>query len=122
MQSNPDALAVFTPNPTYSDPDFSSCTTESCKKAWGLRIVNSTETYMYGGGLYSFFDNYDQTCLLTESCQDNMVDIECSDSIYLYGLSTKASTNMVTVNGASAALQSDNVDGFCQTIALFEEQ
>lgn len=121
MQSNPNALTPFTPNPSYFDPTFADCKTDNCRKSWGLRVVGSSDILMYGGGLYSFFDNYDQTCLATESCQENMVSIECSDSVYLYGLSTKASTNMVTVNGAEAALQSDNRDNFCSTIALFEE-
>ncbi|KKY23875.1 putative exo-beta-glucanase exg0 [Phaeomoniella chlamydospora] len=124
MQSNPDALnGGFTPNTTINDPTFSDCTTESCKKAWGLRVTQSSDVYMYGGGLYSFFDNYDQTCLQgnNESCQENMVDVECSDSVYLYGLSTKASVNMVTLNGESAVLGADNDDTFCQTVALFEQ-
>lgn len=68
-----------------------------------------------------FFDNYDQTCLATESCQTNMVSIECSSEVYLYALSTKASTNMVTVDGTGVVKQSDNTDNFCQTIAVFEE-
>jgi glucan 1,3-beta-glucosidase len=123
MQSSPDALgAGFSPNPAYSDPTFGTCTDELCKKTWGLRIVESSDVYVYGAGLYSFFDNYQQECLATESCQDNMVSLECSESVYLYGLSTKAATNMVLVDGTSQALQSDNTNGFCQTIALFELQ
>ena len=123
MQSNPNALdGGFAPNPAYSDPDFSDCTGDSCKKTWGLRVVDSSEVYMYGGGLYSFFDNYKQECLDSVSCQLNMVDIECSSNVYLYGLSTKASVNMVNVNGQSQALGLDNMNGFCQTVALFAEQ
>ena len=121
MQSAPDALnAGFTPIDAYRDPTFATCTSELCKKTWGLRIFESSEVYVYGAGLYSFFDDYQQQCLDTESCQENMVSLECSSSVYLYGLSTKAATNMVSVNGVSEALQSDNTNGFCQTIALFE--
>lgn len=119
-QSNPDATGPFTSNAAYSDPDFSTCSTSGCKKSWGLRVVNSNDVFVYGAGLYSFFDNYDQTCLATESCQENIVSLENSN-IQLFGLSTKASTNMVTVNGKSAALDSDNRNNFCATIALFSE-
>ena len=123
MQSMPNALnGGFTPNPAYGDPNFADCTDDFCRKTWGLRIVDSEDIFMYGGGLYSFFDNYSQDCLLTESCQTNMVDIECSTGVYLFGLNTKASTNMVSVNGQSAALQSDNANWFCQTIAVFDQQ
>ena len=122
MQSNPDALSGgFAPQEKYHDPDFSTCTTAACKKAWGLRVVNSSDVLVYGAGLYSFFDNYAQDCLATESCQENMVDVQCSSQVHLWGLSTKASTNMVTRNGAPAVLQKDNRDNFCSTIALFEE-
>ena len=122
MQSNPDALAGgFTPNPKYSDPDFSTCTTSACKKAWGLRVLSSSDILVYGAGFYSFFDNWNEDCLATESCQENMVSVECSSDVYLWGLSTKASTNMVTLDGVGAVKQGDNRDNFCSTIALFEE-
>jgi glucan 1,3-beta-glucosidase len=120
FQSNPNALVPFKPNAKYSDPDFSECTTDGCRKAWGLRILESSDIYVYGAGLYSFFENYDQTCLATESCQENMVEIECSQA-FLYGLSTKASTNMVTSGGQSLIQQSDNRNNFCSTVALFHQ-
>lgn len=122
MQANPNALTPFTPNPAFDDPTFSTCTTDSCRKSWGLRVVDSSDVFVYGGGLYSFFDNYSQTCLTTESCQENMVSLEGDKStVYLYGLSTKASTNMVTVDGQGVVSQADNRDNFCSTIALFNE-
>ena len=121
MQANPDATnGGFNPSATYFDPDFSSCTTAACKKAWGLRVFASSDILVYGAGLYSFFDNYDQTCLATESCQENMVSVECSGDVYLWGLSTKASTNMVSVDGSGVVPQAANRDNFCSTIALFE--
>ena len=119
FQSNPDASTPFTSNAAYSDPVFSG--NSNTNKAWGLRIVDSENVFIYGAGLYSFFDNYGQTCLDTEACQTNMVSLENSGSVHLYGLSTKAATNMVTVNGQSGALDSDNRNNFCATIALFEE-
>ncbi|TVY47632.1 Glucan 1,3-beta-glucosidase [Lachnellula occidentalis] len=119
FQSNPDATTPFTTNSAYSDPVFSG--NSSTNKAWGLRIVDSKDVFVYGAGLYSFFDNYLQTCLDTESCQDNMVSIESSTSVYMYGLSTKAAVNQVTVDGKSAALDSANRNNFCATISVFEE-
>jgi glucan 1,3-beta-glucosidase len=124
FQSNPNAETPYTVNTAYDDPNFAAnCTgnTDLCPKSWGLRILNSDDVIINGAGLYSFFDNYAQTCLDTESCQSNIVSLENSEGVYLYGLSTKASTNMVTVNGASAALDADNRNNFCATIALFEQ-
>jgi glucan 1,3-beta-glucosidase len=121
MQSAPNALnGGFPPVAALTDPMFDDCTTDACKKTWGLRILNSQDVYMYGGGLYSFFDSYDQDCLATNSCQENMVDIRCSTNINLYGLTTKASTNMVNVNGEPVALQSNHTNLFGQTLLSFE--
>ncbi|CAI7608218.1 unnamed protein product [Penicillium glandicola] len=120
-QSNPTALVPFTPQDSWNDPDFSYCTTASCRKSWGLRVLSSSDVFIYGAGLYSFFENYAQTCLNSEDCQENMVEIDCSD-IKLYGLSTKASVNMVTSSaGKALVLEKPNKSNYCSTIALFEQ-
>jgi hypothetical protein len=48
--------------------------------------------------------------------------LEGSKNVFLYGLSTKAAKNMVTLGGKSAALDSDNRNNFCATVALFNVQ
>ncbi|KAI9699208.1 MAG: hypothetical protein M1820_007287 [Bogoriella megaspora] len=122
MQNNPNALTPFTPNTAYSDPDFGWCSPVlyTCPKTWGLRIYNSTYVLNYGAGMYSFFNNYDQGCLLTESCQQFMVSVEESEAVYLYGLSTKGTTTLVAVDQVALVPQSANANGFCQTVAIFE--
>jgi len=122
FQANPNAETPYPVNTKYRDPDFSkSCSSgDTCAKAWGLRILSSSDVYVFGAGLYSFFDNYDQTCLNTEDCQDNIVSLENSANIYLFGLSTKASKTMVTVGGVSEVVALDNDNNFCQTIALYQ--
>ncbi|KAJ6109080.1 hypothetical protein N7486_001314 [Penicillium sp. IBT 16267x] len=121
-QSNPSALTPFTPQPKkWNDPDFSTCTTASCRKSWGLRVLNSSHTYIYGAGLYSFFENYAQTCLNSEDCQENIVEVDCSD-VHIYGLTTKASVNMVTSSsGKSMVPELPNKSTYGSTIALFEQ-
>jgi glucan 1,3-beta-glucosidase len=120
-QSNPSALTPFTPQSAWNDPEFKTCTTASCRKSWGLRVLNSSDLFVYGAGLYSFFENYAQTCLNTEDCQENMVEVDCSD-VHIYGLSTKAAVNMVTSSsGKSLVKEKDNTSNFCSTIALFEQ-
>lgn len=117
FQSNPPAPVPFTPQ--GSDPQFSS-SDRLADKAWGLRIVDSSDVLVYGAGLYSFFDNYDQVCLQTESCQTNMVQVDRSSNVYLFALSTKASVNMVTDGSGSGLVKdSDNRSNFCATVALF---
>ncbi|EPS25377.1 putative exo-beta-1,3-glucanase [Penicillium oxalicum 114-2] len=120
-QSNPTSLVPFTPQKSWNDPDFSNCTTASCKKSWGLRVVNTSDLFIYGAGLYSFFENYAQSCLNTEDCQENMVEIDCS-KVHIYGLNTKAAVNMVTSSsGQGLVQQQPNRSNFCSTIGLFEQ-
>lgn len=119
-QGNPESLVPFAPNPKYFDPDFSECTdSATCKRTWGLRVNDSKDVLVYGGGLYSFFNNYDQECVGLNNCQDNMISIENS-SVHLFGVSTKAAVNMVRLNGQSAALDADNRNNFAGSIAVFQ--
>jgi glucan 1,3-beta-glucosidase len=121
FQANPSARVPFNSLSAWNDPDWSSCTTNRCAKTWGLRVRNSSNLLLYGGGLYSFFENYAQTCLDTEDCQDNMIDVTNSPQIYMYGVSTKASRNVITLNGQSAMTHlPDNESTFCATIAYFK--
>ncbi|EAQ91543.1 hypothetical protein CHGG_03478 [Chaetomium globosum CBS 148.51] len=123
-QPNPDSTEPFPPNPKFADPDFAtSCaddTTGTCKRAWGVRAVDSKDIFIYGAGLYSFFDNYAQDCLETESCQANIASLEGGSEVYFFGLNTKASVNMVSIDGQSAALDSQNRNTFCATLAWFQ--
>jgi len=118
FQSNPDASTPFTANsaiPTRSSPEARASTRR------GVSALLTPRTSSFSVlACTVFFDNYDQTCLNTESCQENILSLENSDGIYLYGVSTKASTNMVSVDGSSAALDSDNRNNFCATISQFE--
>ncbi|KAM4057175.1 pectate lyase superfamily protein [Hirsutella rhossiliensis] len=119
FQPNPDATKPFKSNPKYADPDFSKCTGPKCARTWGLRINDSKDVLLYGGGLYSFFDNYGQVCVGQNNCQDNMIAIDNSQ-VELFGVSTKASIAMVTLDGQPAAKDSDNRNNFCAAIAAFE--
>ncbi|KAI5283843.1 hypothetical protein KEM54_001796, partial [Ascosphaera aggregata] len=64
----------------WNDPAFGDCRTAKCKKAWGARVINSEEVYIFGAGLYSFFENYGQQCLQSGDCQINMLELDCNGS------------------------------------------
>ncbi|KAF2143341.1 glycoside hydrolase family 55 protein [Aplosporella prunicola CBS 121167] len=118
MQGNPDATTPFTVQAAYGDPDFSTITGTRAKKAWGLRIKDSQDVLIYGAGLYSFFDNYNQECLATADCQLHMVAIDGTNSnIDILGLTTKAAANMVTVEGKGVVTADDNKSVYGDTIA-----
>ena len=120
-QGNPNALVPFNPNATWNDPTYDDCVAANCARTWGLRIVNSSSIFMYGGGLYNFFENWNtQACLGTESCQERMVDFRNSTDVYLWGLSTKGGQYMISYEGTDLVPYSVNKANFCECIALFE--
>ena len=126
FQGNPNALLPFTPQASWNDPDFSECAAEAnptlgCVRTWGCRFVNCQKIFNYGAGYYSFFNNWDAPgCLGTESCQERMVSFINSTEVYVWGLSTKGSTYMVSWDGTSLVPQAVNKAGFTETILLFE--
>jgi glucan 1,3-beta-glucosidase len=121
FQGNPKAPIPFTPNPTYTDPTYASCTQSNCYKTWGLRIINSTNIFMYGAGLYSFFENWSTTqCLGAEDCQEHMVDIQNSSDVYLWALGTVGTSYLISYEGTDLVPYSVNAANFADTIVLFE--
>ncbi|KAK5101840.1 hypothetical protein LTS08_004299 [Lithohypha guttulata] len=120
-QGNPDALIPFVPQERWGDPTFADCEQRNCARTWGARFVNSSDIYVYGSGLYNFFENYNTPiCLGTETCQERMVDIQNSNNIYLWAFSTKGSEFMVSYESTPLLSWSVNRAGFCATAILFE--
>jgi glucan 1,3-beta-glucosidase len=70
--------------------------------------------------MYSFFNNWEQECLPSEACQENMLVIEQSEGVYIYGLNTKASQYLGTVDNVGLSQAKDNFAFFTQANALFE--
>jgi len=120
MQTNPRADVAFQANPTYHDPTFQYCFQDVCYKTYGLRVFNSTYIFVYGAGLYSFFQNYDSTCLLTTTCQEVPASFEESEAIYLFGLYTIGCQSMVQVDGMDLAPDGQNINTFGESVAVFE--
>lgn len=64
-QPLPTSLVPFTANDTLQDPTF-DCdgVTGNCDEAWGLRILSSSDIFIYGANHYSWFNNYEQGAFL----------------------------------------------------------
>ncbi|KAK2762859.1 hypothetical protein FQN54_001034 [Arachnomyces sp. PD_36] len=124
-QPNPDATVPFPPVADLNDPDFAtSCKdgTGNCAVGWGVRVLETTDLLIYGAGLYSFFDNWDVSCSNyngTDTCQESIFSIDAKSSVSLYNLNTIGVPNMVTVDGQSQAVSSENVGVFADSLTLF---
>ncbi|KAI1437042.1 glycoside hydrolase family 55 protein [Xylaria sp. CBS 124048] len=121
----PDATKPFPIVSSLNDPDFTtSCSgiSGNCAETWGLRIINSSNFYVYGAGHYSFFNNYSTTCSTVaagENCQSRIVSLEKVSNINIYGLSTIGSLSMLDKDGTSVASWKDNVNVFPSNIMLY---
>jgi glucan 1,3-beta-glucosidase len=121
MQANPIATLAYPPNTAWNDPDFSWCQgLTKCIKTTGLRIYNSSYVYIYAAGLYSFFENYDSSCLIQSDCQTNAATVEMSEAIYIWDLYTIGQANLVLMDFTPLVPEGDNVNTFGEAIALFE--
>lgn len=69
-----------------------------------VRILNSADIYVYGAGLYSWFQKYTQACIGTGNCQDRIFEISDSSSIWVFNLVTKASLEMISPSGGLSVM------------------
>ncbi|KAG7006511.1 glucan 1,3-beta-glucosidase [Physcia stellaris] len=125
-QPNPVATIPFPPVTSLNDPvfiPFPINDSGDIAEGWGLRVLNSENILIYGAGLYSFFNNYDNTCAIPTDnlyCQARIFSIEGSSSnINIYNLNTIGAASMVDRDGNFLARAGDNVNVFPDTIALF---
>jgi glucan 1,3-beta-glucosidase len=123
MQGNPDARTPFAIQEKYGDPNWDTlCAdgSDNCARTVGFRSSNSSDVFLYGGGLYSFFDNYNQDCLATADCQQDMIYVDGGSNVQLVGISTKAAVNMLRLNDNAIAVDADNRNNFCAMVAKFQ--
>jgi len=113
-QPNPAATAPFIPSSAYYDP-----TNYPSGKAWSLYIQNSADVLIFGAGFYSFFDNYVSTCQSTETCNAQIVNVENSSPVSVYGLATVATTYQLSVDTAGVVQAANDHDGFQDTMTAW---
>lgn len=113
----PSANTPFSSIPRIaSDPEY--CTGDArCDMALAMSVRSSSDVFLYGGGLYSFFSCWDQTCLSeSPDCQLELVRIDNESSVHLFGLNTYGSVFMLAQT-EDYAKASDNSNTFCSTAA-----
>jgi glucan 1,3-beta-glucosidase len=104
-----------------NDPDFASCTTDQCRSAWALRIVNTTDVFIYGAGFYSFFQNNQLGCTAQETCQLGLIQTNYSQGLWIYNIFTKGNVQIVSPAGGLPPLLFNDTtsDGYTSEIAAW---
>jgi glucan 1,3-beta-glucosidase len=124
---NPDARSQpFGRSDAFSDPNYNTaCPAGAVCDAFGLRVLNSRNVMIYGGGLYSFFRNYDVSCSSPDApngarnCQNRIFSIEGQSSVQWFALNQVGAEQMVTIDGQDKAKWSDNLSVYTNTIGYF---
>lgn len=120
FQVHPAAPAPFSPGTFANDPTFSNCspTSKTCAVSWALRVVDSSAVYILSTGLYSWFQNYDQTCVNdgSNTCQDALFQTEESTDIWVYNLITIGAVQMVSPLNGVPTLAAGNRNGFASSL------
>ncbi|KZP07111.1 glycoside hydrolase family 55 protein [Athelia psychrophila] len=95
----------------YNDPVYPS----SGARAWAMNIASSQNIVIFGGGFYNFFNNYDQTCLTTNTCQSQIVNVDSTSTAQFYSVSTVGVVHQLSVKGTGVIKSSDGRNGFAET-------
>ncbi|GLB40558.1 putative glycoside hydrolase family 55 protein [Lyophyllum shimeji] len=99
----------------WDDPSFSLS-----GSAWGLVVAKSSSVFIYGAGLYSFFQTYSEACKPTVDCQKGIALVDdASAAVFIYGLNTIGATTMLTVGTTNVVAQSQNRDGLQATMTVW---
>ncbi|THZ35414.1 pectin lyase-like protein [Aureobasidium pullulans] len=110
FQPNPPATKPFTIGKFTEDPTYPMCDSsqDNCEEAYALRILNSTDIFVYGAGLYSFFFDFTQGCLTTESCQQRLVETSYSQGVWVLNLFTKGAIEVASPLGGILPVYSND--------------
>ncbi|KAI4721963.1 pectin lyase-like protein [Aureobasidium sp. EXF-10727] len=120
-QPTPAANDVFVNKVFDSDPTFTHCRSDDhqCNMAYALRIVDSSDIYIYGAGLYSFFSSYSEDCLTDESCQKTLLETNYAQA-WIMNLFTKGSIEAASPLGdVSTIFQKDTQAGFTTELSIW---
>ncbi|OOF92665.1 glycoside hydrolase family 55 protein, partial [Aspergillus carbonarius ITEM 5010] len=120
-QPSPNALSPYTIGLFSGDPTFSDCSDDLCRGAWALRVLNSTDIFIYSAGFYSWFKDYDESCVDDATCQLALVDTNYANGLWLYNLFTKGGVQVVSPEGGLEPLyfNSTTQDGYTSEIAAW---
>ncbi|KAL5490259.1 hypothetical protein ACEPAI_5092 [Sanghuangporus weigelae] len=117
FQPNPAPPAPFTSRSDFNDPTYTS----GQPMAWAVKISESQNILVFGAGLYSFFQHYDQACLNSNNCQTQIFDIDSASSVFVYSLSTIASQFQLSVNEQGIVDQGANRNGLQSTMTAWTQ-
>lgn len=114
-QPVPQAPAPYTINKKYADPTFEG----TVGTAWAMYVQRSWSITLFGGGFYSFFQNYSTACLTNVSCQAQIFNVDDASTIQVYGFSTVGTDYQLSIDQKGIIDEASNPTGFQQSFAAW---
>ncbi|KAK4040087.1 pectate lyase superfamily protein-domain-containing protein [Parachaetomium inaequale] len=115
----PKPFDVATNTKFPADPTFDDCKTDTCRNSWALRIIDSSNIYIHSAGAYSFFQNYDQTCVGTFDCQERLIQVRGSDHVVIFNIFTVGAVQAATGVAQTFIQQKDTQSGFSTEVSVW---
>ena len=120
-QTVPAAPAPFGDSLVFaSDPDFSSCAagSKTCAMAWGVRVIDSASIFVLGTGIYTWFQDYDQTCINSgaNNCQQSSFYVEQSADVWVFNLVTVGTIDMISPLNSAPVVAAANRNGYASSV------
>lgn len=109
---------LYTSLSKWKDPSFNG----DQRSAWGLHITESEDILVFGAGLYSFFDNYNETlCGKPDqlNCQSEILNVDTASNVSIYSLATVGATNQLSIGYKPVIRAADNRNGRAQTVTVW---
>ncbi|GLA11528.1 hypothetical protein AnigIFM62618_005494 [Aspergillus niger] len=90
------SVGLFTNDPVFPDATCKA-SPELCNFSWAVTMKDNTNLTVAGAGLYSWYDNYVETCVDTQNCQQRMVlDQGDNYGLYVWNLITIGAVEMIS--------------------------
>ena len=102
------SVGLFAGDPKFPDPHCKA-TAALCNVGWALLMSSTTNLTIAGAGLYSWFDNYVESCVDSQNCQQRLVlDAGGNQYLALWNLITIGSVEMVSTADRSEVILAKN--------------
>ncbi|RLL96917.1 hypothetical protein CFD26_106729 [Aspergillus turcosus] len=122
-QPNPNALDPYEAGAAGfpSDSPFDHCADDLCTGAWALRILDSSDIFIYAAGFYSFFQDNQLGCTAEGNCQLALIETNFASSLSIYNIFTKGNIEIVMPRGGLPPLlfNSTTRNGYTSEIAAW---
>ncbi|KAI9742739.1 MAG: hypothetical protein M1818_003468 [Claussenomyces sp. TS43310] len=103
------SVGLFDNDPVFPD---GTCTANGllCNFSWAVVIESTTNLTIAGAGLYSWYDNYDQTvCVDAQNCQQRLVNNQGgNDALYIWNIVTIGAVEMLSDTATGTIIYAAN--------------